>query len=563
MRCPRLAPFCVALALLDLHGPAHAAPPALSPERAAAAAITPAALRARVRFLSDDQFAGRGPGSQGDALARAYMASEFEALGLLPAGEPEGGKPGFLQWVQLVGLRSHLLAPPEFRATTKTLPVSVSVPQSDVVMVSGEQTATSEVVGAELVFVGYGITAPEYQWDDYKGVDLRGKVLLMMNNDPESDPKLFAGRTRLYYGRWDYKYKEAARHGAAGAILIHTTPSAGYPWQVVRASWSGEDFEAPEPAGERAQRLKIRGWLTEEASKRVALAGGHDLDALRRAAEARTFRPVPLGVKVSMRVKTDVRRLRSANVLAVLPGSDPRLRGESVVFTAHLDHLGTRQDLPGADKIYNGALDNATGLAGLLSIARAATLGPSPRRSLVFCAVAAEEAGLVGSEYLVKHPPQAVGTPIANLNIDGLNIYGRSPHVVQIGRGKSSLDAVVDAVAAAQGRKVMPDQMPEKGSFYRSDQFNFARGRIPAIYLGQPVDLIGPDGKVVAGAGRVRVERFIQENYHRPTDELREDWSFEGAVQDVQLLYLAGLRVAAAPGRPRYDPRDEFANMPW
>ncbi|MCS6914302.1 MAG: M28 family peptidase [Myxococcales bacterium] len=536
---------------------AHAGP--LDAIRAGREAITADALRAQVRFLSDDLLGGRQPGSPGDELARKYLAAQFESMGLLPAGEPVNGRAGYLQWVELVGMRSRINGTLALWARGPTVPVQLRLPPAEVVLVAGEQVPTVEVREAEVVFVGYGITAPEYRWDDYKGADLRGKVLLMMNNDPESDPALFAGRTRLYYGRWDYKYAEAARHGAVGALLIHTTPSAGYPWSVVQSSWGGENF-APPATPESGPSLKVRGWLTEEASRQLCRGGGHDLDALRQAAEQRTFRPVPLGVRMTVRLDNEIRRLRSANVLALLPGRDPKLREQAVVVTAHLDHLGTRPEARGPDKIYNGAMDNATGLAALLALARAAVLGPPPRRSLLFAAVTGEEDGLVGSAYLVRHRPAAAPVFSANINIDGLNIYGRSPHVVQIGRGKSTLDAVIDQVAAAQGRKVLPDQMPDKGSFYRSDQLNFARAGVPSVYLGAPVDLLGPDGRLRLGAGREQVERFIEERYHQPTDELREDWDFSGAVQDVQLLHGVMLRLANQPLPPTFRPGDEFAS---
>lgn len=545
--------------LLAAAGVSLAAAQALVPERAAERAITDAALRAHVRFLADDQTGGRQPGSPGDQLARSYIESQLIAMGLQPAGDVVNGKPTFHQFVDLVGVRSRLRGAPEFRSGDTTIPVKIAIPPSDMLLVAGEQTPDSELRGADLVFVGYGITAPEYQWDDYKGVDLRGKVLLMMNNDPESDPKLFAGKTRLYYGRWDYKYAEAARHGAVGAIIIHTTPSAAYPWSVVRNSWDTENFDAPDDPKDATPRLKVRGWLTEEASRRVAQGGGADLDQLRKAAERRDFRPIPLTIRIWAQLQNEVRRVRSANVLALLPGSDPALRKEAVAVTAHFDHLGTQPDYKGDDKIFNGAIDNATGVAGLLTIARAAALGPAPKRSLLIAALTGEEDGLIGSQHLVKHAPAAAPTLVADINMDGLNVFGKSPQIVQIGRGKSSgIDAVVDALAGAQRRKVLPDPMPDKGAYYRSDQFSFARIGVPSIYLGRPIDLLDAKGKLLPGAGLAQVERYTAELYHRPGDEYREDWNFDGAVQDVQLLYLAALRLANGP-RPSFNRGDEFA----
>ena len=413
---------------------------------------------------------------------------------------------------------------------------------------------------ADLIFVGYGITAPDFQWDDFKGVDLRGKVLLIMNNDPESDPKLFAGKTRLYYGRWDYKYAEAARRGAAGALIIHTTPSAGYPWSVVRNSWDNENFDAPDDPRSQEPQLAVRGWLTEEASRRLVQAGGADLDKLRQAAERRDFRPVPLSIRVWAQLQNEVRRVRSANVVGLLPGSDAALKKEAVAVTAHFDHLGTQPDFKGDDKIFNGAIDNATGVSGLLAIAQAAVLGPAPKRGLLFAALTGEEDGLLGSQHLVAHPPALAPTLIADINMDGLNVFGRSPQVVQIGRGKSAaMDAVLDGLVNAQRRKVIPDPMPDKGAFYRSDQFSFARAGIPSLYLGRPVDLLDAKGKLLPGAGRAVVERYTAELYHRPGDEFRDDWNFDGAVQDVQILYQAALRVAAAATRPGFNAGDEFS----
>jgi Zn-dependent M28 family amino/carboxypeptidase len=400
------------------------------------------------------------------------------------------------------------------------------------------------------VFVGYGIVAPEYQWDDYKDVDLKGKVALVMNNDPESDPALFAGKTRLWYGRWDYKYLQAARKGAAAAIIIHTTPSAGYPWQVVESSNTGERFELP--AGDEP-RVRLKMWATEQASRQIATLGGKDLDALRAAAESRNARPVPLGVRLSLTVSSTVRRLEGENVIGVLPGSDARLKSEAVVFTAHHDHLGVRAPKDG-DAIYNGALDNASGVALMLAMARAAAAGPAPRRSLIFAAVTAEEQGLLGSEWYCRHPTVPPGRLAANINMDSVNNRGRTSDFGFVGYGKSSLDAVVDAVAAAQGRKVHGDPFPEKGAFYRSDQFNFAKIGVPAIfgrggptYVGRPADW-----------GRQQQEEYERKRYHQPSDELDASWDLTGAVEDGQLLLVTGLRVANAPAVPSWKPGDEF-----
>jgi Zn-dependent M28 family amino/carboxypeptidase len=426
--------------------------------------------------------------------------------------------------------------------------------KDDYIAFSGVAAPEARLDEAEIVFVGYGIVAPEYQWDDYKGADLKGKVLLMMNNDPSNDPKLFAGPTRLYYGRWTYKYEIAARQGAAGAIIIHTEPSAGYKWQVVTSSWSGENFSLPTEEGPRVQ---VKGWTTEEASRRIARLGGKDLDALRAAAEKRDFKPIPLGVALSLALRNDVQKKQTANVIGRLPGRDPVLGGETVLYTAHHDHLGLREAArPGEDVIYNGARDNASGVAALLAIGRAMKALPQPpRRTIVLAAVAAEEQGLLGSEYLAAHPPAPIGRIAANINIDELGIWGRTRDMIMIGKGKSSLDTVVEAIAAAQGRRhIVADQNPDKGYFYRSDQFNLAKRGVPAAYLESGVDVVGKP----AGWGKAQHEKFEETDYHQPSDELRPDWDFSGAVEDTQLLFYLGVKVAEGRHMPSWKPGDEF-----
>jgi Zn-dependent M28 family amino/carboxypeptidase len=385
-------------------------------------------------------------------------------------------------------------------------------------------------------------------------MDLKGKTLVILNSDPEEDPQLFAGRTRLWYGRWDYKYEQAAKVGAAGAILIHTTPSAGYPWQVVQTSWTGEQFELPATGGE--PRLQVKAWTTEEATKRLLKLAGRDLETLRAAAQKRDFRPVPLGVKVSTRFTNQVRRRPTANVLALLPGSDAKLSRQVVLYTAHHDHLGMKEDpKPGEDAIYNGAVDNASGVAALLAVARAFTQLPkAPRRSILFAAVAAEEQGLLGSQYLAEHLPMPAGRIAANVNIDGANILGRTRDITVIGLGKSSLDGVITALAKGQGRVVKADQLSDRGFFYRSDQFNFAKLGIPAAYFGSGMDFVGrPEGW-----GKQQREVWESKHYHQPSDELRPDWDLSGAVEDVRLAFLVGAHVARTPELPRWNKGDEF-----
>jgi len=538
------------LSVLTLAAAAAAAapPPAAltAAEKSAARVIQAAGIRADVRFLASDLLEGRGPGSRGDKLTQAYIASRLEGLGLEP-GAPDGS---WLQRFELVSVTTR--APKVLRAQHGSESAEFALAE-DYAAESGVAASQAKVDNAEVVFVGYGIVAPEYQWDDYKGADLKGKVLLMMNNDPEDDPTMFAGKTRLYYGRWDYKYEMAAKVGAAAAIIIHTTPSAGYPWQVVKTSFAGTRFTLPETGQPQVQATA---WMTEDASKRLARLGGKDLDALRAAAQKRDFKPVPLGVTISLALENEVKKTESANVIGRLPGSDPALAKQAVLYTAHHDHLGIKADAkPGEDAIYNGALDNATGVAALLSIAEAAkALTPGPRRSVYFAAVAAEEQGLLGSRYLAAHPPLPAGRIAANINMDGLNIIGPTKEMTMIGLGKSSLDKVIKGLAALHGRQIKGDQFPDRGYFYRSDQFEFAKVGVPAAYLEPGIDVIGKP----AGWGKARHDEYEDKDYHQPSDELRDSWDLKGAVEDIKLLFYLGARVANAPAMPVWNAGDEF-----
>jgi hypothetical protein len=532
---------------------AAAAPAHLSrAEKSAAALVTAEAVSGAVRYLSDDLLEGRAPGTRGDELAIRYIASEMEAMGLSPGGD--GG--GWLQKVPLVGLLAHVPAKVTFAPASRApgrAPLALSVPD-DLVVMDGTQDAHAALDAPDVVFVGYGIVAPEYHWDDYKDADVRGKVVLVMNDDPSDDPALFAGRTRLWYGRWDYKYLEAAKHGAVGAIVIHTTPSAAYPWQVVVSSNAREKFELPARPGE--PRLVAKMWATEAASRSLAALGGKDLDVLRNGATSRTFHPTALGVKVAFPIDADLRTIESANVLGLLPGSDPGLSKQAVVYTAHHDHLGIGRPKDG-DAIYNGAVDNASGVAGLLTIARAAVASKAvarPKRSLLFMAVTAEEQGLLGSEWYCAHPTFAVGDLAADINIDGINHDGKTTDLGFTGLGKSSLDAVVTAIASAQGRSVHGDPFPEKGSYYRSDQFSFAKIGVPGIFARGGPSYVGRP----PGWGEARVKEFETLHYHQPSDEYDGHWDLSGAVEDLQLLLVAGLRVANAPGMPVWTQGDEF-----
>jgi Peptidase family M28 len=514
-------------------------------EEGAAGAITQNLLRAHVKFLASDLLGGRSPATEGDRLSELYIAAQMQAMGLEPAA-PGGG---YIQRVPLIGISPKVPDTMTLAAGDRTLDLALG---KDFIAFSGVQQPVAKIQDAPIVFVGYGIVAPEYGWNDYK-TDVRGKVVLIMNNDPESDPKLFAGKTRLWYGRWDYKYLEAARHGAVGAIIIHTDHSAGYPWQVVQTSWSGELFELP---AEEEPRIQIKMWTTDAASKQIAALGGQDLDALRAAAETRDFRPVPLGVRLSFSLENTIRKVESGNVLGKLPGSDPRLARQMVVYTAHFDHLGTKPGVePGGDAIYNGARDNASGVAAILAITKAFTELPKPpRRTILFASVTGEEQGLLGSEYLARHPPVPPGDLAADINIDEINIWGKTRDLVMIGLGKSSLDGTIRALARTQGRVVKPDAFPDKGHFYRSDQFNFAKIGVPAAYFDSGVDFIGKP----AGWGEKTISTWEKTDYHQPSDQYKDSWDLSGALEDIRLDFYLGVSVADAPQMPHWNKGDEF-----
>ncbi len=472
-------------------------------ERAAMARITPASLSGPLRFLSDDLMEGRKPGSTGADLAVKYLAAELEGAGYLPGvpGTPDSPQPSFFQPVPLITLHGHPPRQIAFQGASGQVQLSaLNGVESELRIDPDAHVEVARVKDAELVFVGYGIVAPEYGWDDYKDVDLRGKIAVILNFNPP-----FAGEgVRLWYGRWDYKYLTAAAHGAAGALVIHTTASAGYPWQVLSASADSTRIDLP-PGSEH--RMQFQGWVTDDGAKKLAGLANLDLDKLRAAAQQKSFQPAPLGVRTSFEMPIERKVTPSANVVGLLPGTDPQLKNEAVVFTAHWDHLGRDANVPpGKDGIYNGALDNASGCALMLSVARAAKEAP-PKRSLLFVFVTAEEQGLLGSKWFAQHPVVPTGRIAANINADSVNKWGRTTDVAMLGLGKSSLDAVVREVAAEQGRTVHGDPFPDRGAFYRSDQFELARVGVPVVYArGGPsfVDRRVPRrlGPLRRGAGR-------------------------------------------------------------
>ena len=507
--------------------------------------ITAELMRAYVIEISDDKYEGRGPGSRGDAAARHYLAERMEAMGLLP-GAADGS---WEQPFDLIGVTSEQPGEWVFSNDEKSL----TLKQWDqFIVASGVQSERAVIENAEIVFVGYGIQAPEYDWDDFKGQDLTGKVLLIMNNDPDWDPELFDGETRLWYGRWDYKQLSAAMQGAAGTIIVHTAPSAGYPFQVVQTSWTGEQFELP--AGDEP-RNQINAWVTEESARELVALAGYDLDTLRESADNHDFEPVHLGITTSMAMDVALNRVSTANVLGLLPGSDAELRDEVVIYTAHHDHLGIGTPNEEGDVIYNGAMDNASGVSLVMAIAQAFKSMPeAPRRSILIALVGAEEQGLLGSKFYAEQPTFSPGKIAANLNFDGGNIWGNTHDVTFVGLGKSSIDGIVTAIAAEQGRVVKADQFSDRGYFYRSDQFSFAKIGVPAMYLDTGTDFVDRP----AEWGKAQQNHYTDVNYHQPSDEYNDNWNFDGMIADAVLGFRTGLAIANADEMPVWNEGDEF-----
>jgi Zn-dependent M28 family amino/carboxypeptidase len=420
----------------------------------------------------------------------------------------------------------------------------------------------SSALDAEMIFAGYGVQAPEFGWDDFKGVDVRGKVIVVLVNDPpvpsaanpaELDAATFGGKAMTYYGRWTYKYEKAAELGAAGVFIVHQTEPAGYPWDVVRSSWSGEQFGLATP-DKNMNRAAAEGWLSLGTAQALFRAAGLNFETLAAQAATREFRPVPLGMRARVTLQNTLRTVDSQNVIARLSGSDPGLRDSYVVYIAHWDHLGMDSHLMG-DKIYNGAVDNATGLGVLLEIARAyKQLSTPPRRSILFLAVTAEEQGLLGSQYYGEHPLYPLARTAAAINMDAMNVLGRTSDLVMIGKGSSTLDEMVEAIAREQGRTVKPDAEPEKGYFYRSDHFNFAKQGVPSFFPESGIDFVGRP----PGWGMEMRRRYTEEDYHKPSDQVRPDWDMSGTVEDSQLFFLLGYRVANDPALPEWKPGTEF-----
>ena len=516
-------------------------PPLESLER-----IDAAGLAEHTRILSSDEFEGRAPASPGERLTVDYLTRRFQELGLEP-----GNDGSWTQDVPLVSITAD--ADMTLRIGGAAGPLSFAY-GDDFMAWTKRVIDVSRIDASELVFVGYGVVAPEYGWDDYAGIDVEGKTVVVLVNDPgfvRGDAERFNGRAMTYYGRWTYKYQEAARQGAAAALIIHDTEPAGYPWEVVAGSWSGQQFALVSDDANLSS-LSVEGWLTREAASAIFDGAGLDLGELTAAAAEDDFEPVSLDATASLVIRNRVERSVSSNVLAVLPGSERP--DEYVTYMAHWDHLGKDESLEG-DQIYNGALDNATGTGGLLEVAEAfASLETPPARSVVFLAVTAEEKGLLGSAYFGQNPIQPLDRTVAAINMDGLNTFGPTRDITVIGLGNSELDDYVTEAAAAHARVVLPDPEPEKGFFYRSDHFNFAVQGVPALYTDQGIDHVEHGEEY----GRRMREDYTANRYHKPSDEFDEGWDLEGAVADLRLLFEVGYRLAQEATWPNWREGNEF-----
>jgi Zn-dependent M28 family amino/carboxypeptidase len=519
----------------------------------AAAAISAESLLRNISTLASDEFEGRAPGGRGEELTVDFLTREFQRLGLQP-GNPDGT---FVQTVPLIGYTSDTRA--SFRFGERLVePRNLE----DIVAVSRRFVPEVRVEDSELVFVGYGVRAPEFDWDDYKGLDLRGKTVVMLINDPPVplagdpstlDPEIFRGDAMTYYGRWTYKYEIASDLGADAVLIVHETGPAGYPFSVVTGSWGRENFDI-RPEGGNDGRVAVEGWISRDHAVELFRAGGQDFERLRREAATREFRPVPLNGTANFTVRSETRITPSRNVVARIAGSDPRLRDEYIIYTAHWDHLGTDPSLQG-DQIFNGAVDNASGTAALIEVARAFTALPTaPRRSILFLAVTAEERGLLGAKHYAQNPLYPLERTLASINMDGMNQWGRTRDVVVVGSGNSSLEDVLAEATARQDRVVVPDPEPEKGFFYRSDHFEFAKMGVPALYIDSGIDYIGKP----AGYGEQKRREYTENDYHAPSDEVKDDWDLTGLVEDLQLLFDVGLRVAQGDRWPEWYPGTEF-----
>lgn len=519
----------------------------------ALASITSGDLLRHIQVLASDQYEGRAPGTKGEELTVSYLIQQFQRLGLKP-GNPDGA---YLQKVPLVGFAAQPTA--SFTANGKKMELKFP---DEYVAITRRFVPEVRVENSEVVFVGYGVVAPEYGWDDYKGVDVQGKTLLMLINDPavpdprnpaRLDEKIFKGRAMTYYGRWTYKYEIASEKGAAAAVIIHETGPAGYPYEVVSGSWGRENFDI-KTADKNLKRIAVESWIHLDRARQLLAAAGQDFDALKKAAVRKDFQPVPLKARATFRIRNKLREIQSRNVIAKLGGSDAKLKDQYVIYTAHWDHLGRDEKLKG-NQIFNGALDNASGTAALLELAEAYTkLQTPPRRSTLFLAVTAEEQGLLGAKFYASNPLYPIHRTLANINIDGVNQWGRTRDIVSVGYGNSTLDDLFRQAAATQGRTVKPDAEPEKGFFYRSDHFEFAKQGVPALDPDSGTEYIGKP----PGYGLQKRKEYTERDYHKVSDEVKPDWDLSGAVEDIQLFFLVGYRAAQADKYPEWKPGTEF-----
>jgi Zn-dependent M28 family amino/carboxypeptidase len=507
-----------------------------------------------IKVLSSDEYQGRAPGTKGEELSVKYIEDQFKQLNLKP-GNPDGT---YMQKVPLVGITGVQGKPLTLSKGAQKQSFKWS---DDVVAWTKHVTDGASVENSDVVFAGYGVEAPEFNWNDFKDVDVKGKTILVLVNDPavpdpsdpgKLDPKTFKGDAMTYYGRWTYKFEEGARKGASAIFVIHETGPAGYPFSVVQGNLH-EKFDLVTP-DKNMSRANIEGWITLDAAKKILALGGQDFDTLKKQARTREFKPVPLGLKASMAIKNTLRTINSQNVVAKLEGSDQKLKDEYVVYSAHWDHLGVGAPVKG-DSIYNGALDNASGVATVLEIARAFTqVQPQPKRSILFLMVTAEEQGLLGSQYYATTPLYPLNKTVANINIDGVNQWGRTKDLTVIGMGASDLDDYLKAAADEQERVLRSDPEPEKGFYYRSDHFNFAKQGVPALDPDAGIEYVGKD----QAYGKTKRDEYTNNDYHAPSDEVKPDWDLSGAVEDAQLLMAVGYRVANADKMPQWKAGNEF-----
>ena len=514
--------------------------------RPALESITAQDLANDTKILASDEFEGRAPASNGEVKTVNFLEQEFQKLGLKP-----GNGQSFFQEIPMV----VITAEPGVRLEIKGGKKSISfASKTDFVALTERVLEEMSLADSEIIFAGYGIVAPEYKWNDYEGLDVRGKTVLVLVNDPgyaTEDPALFSGRTMTYYGRWTYKYEEAARQGAAGIFIVHETGPAAYPWGVVENGWTGPRFNLSREDNNMS-RCAVEGWLQLETARKIFASAGLNYDELKTAAAKPGFKAVPLGLEASLTLKNSVKKVTSRNVVALLPGS--KRADEYIIYMSHWDHFGMNPALEG-DKIFNGAVDNATGTAALIELAEAfQKLKRPPLRSIVFLAVTGEEQGLLGSEYYAAQPLFPAAKTAAVINMDALNIYGRMKDITVIGYGLSELDQYIEAAAKEQGRTVNPDPTPEKGSYFRSDHFPFAKQGIPAVYPGGGTDSV-EHGKEWTLAKR---EKYTAENYHKPSDEFNPNWDLTGAIEDLRLLFKVGCRLAMESTFPNWKEGTEY-----